>query len=61
MLTVAAFTGVKTVCATPDAQGVNLGDFDMMIAAHAVAANATFVRRDKAFEQVPARLTLEVW
>lgn len=53
------------VCNTLEAQGINLSDFDMMIAAHAVAVNATLVSRDKAFAQVPEgvnhRLRLEVW
>ena len=52
-------------CATFEAQGINLSDFDMMIAAHAVAVDATLVSRDKAFAQVPAsvnrRLRLEIW
>jgi tRNA(fMet)-specific endonuclease VapC len=52
-------------CATLEAQGVNLSDFDMMIAAHAVAVNAILVSRDKAFAQVPAGenqyLRLEIW
>jgi tRNA(fMet)-specific endonuclease VapC len=49
-------------CATLEAQGINLSDFDMMIAAHAVAVNATLVSRDKAFSQVPEpRLALEIW
>ena len=53
------------LCATLEAQGINLSDFDMMIAAHAVAVNATLVSRDKAFAQVPSginpRLRLEIW
>jgi len=53
------------LCATLEAQGINLSDFDMMIAAHAVAVDATLVSRDKAFAQVPAgvnqRLRLEIW
>jgi len=52
-------------CTTLEAQGINLSDFDMMIAAHAVAVNATLVSRDKAFAQEPAganqRLRLEIW
>ena len=52
-------------CARLEAQGINLSDFDMMIAAHAVAVNATLVSRDKAFSQVPAGvnqgLKLEIW
>lgn len=51
-------------CATLEAQGINLSDFDMMIAAHAVAVNATLVSRDKAFLQAASadpRLKLEIW
>ena len=48
-------------CAALETQGINLSDFDMMIAAHAVAENVTLVSCDKAFAQVPARLRLEVW
>lgn len=51
-------------CATLEAQGIKLSDFDMMIAAHAVAMDATLVSRDKAFLQVAAvnqRLKLEIW
>ena len=49
-------------CATLEAQGINLSDFDMMIAAHAVAIGATLVSRDKAFAQLPVvRLSLEIW
>lgn len=49
-------------CATLEVQGINLSDFDMMIAAHAVAVNATLVSRDKAFAQVSVeRLSLEIW
>ena len=48
-------------CSTLEAHGINLSDFDMMIAAHAVAVDATLVSRDKAFGQVGDRLRLEVW
>lgn len=52
-------------CATLEAQGINLGDFDMMIAAHAVAVNAILVSRDKAFAKVPVgekqNFRLEIW
>jgi len=49
-------------CAMLESQGINLSDFDMMIAAHAMAENATLVSRDKAFAQVPERnLRLEIW
>ena len=43
---------LRQVCAMLEAQGINLSDFDMMIAAHAVAVDATLVSRDKAFAQV---------
>jgi tRNA(fMet)-specific endonuclease VapC len=49
-------------CVTLEAKGINLSDFDMMIAAHAVAVNATLVSRDKAFAQVPKQsLKLAIW
>lgn len=52
-------------CSTLESQGINLSDFDMMIAAHALAVDATLVSRDKAFVQVAASptrgLRLEVW
>jgi tRNA(fMet)-specific endonuclease VapC len=44
-----------------EAKGINLSDFDMMIAAHAVAVDATLISRDKAFTQIGKRLRLEVW
>ena len=49
------------LCASLEAQGVNLSDFDMMIAAQAITLDATLVSRDKAFAQVAPRLRLEVW
>jgi tRNA(fMet)-specific endonuclease VapC len=52
-------------CVTLEAQGTKLSDFDMMIAAHALALDVTLVSRDKAFAQVPSALNqglkLEVW
>ncbi|RYF77365.1 MAG: type II toxin-antitoxin system VapC family toxin [Comamonadaceae bacterium] len=48
-------------CTALEARGITLSDLDMMIAAHAVAVDATLVSRDKAFAQVPGRLRLEVW
>lgn len=48
-------------CCALETRGINLSDMDMMIAAHAVATDATLVSRDKAFAQVPDRLRLEVW
>jgi tRNA(fMet)-specific endonuclease VapC len=49
------------LCSNLEAHGVNLSDFDMMIAAHAVEVNAILVSRDKAFAQVAEPLLLEVW
>jgi tRNA(fMet)-specific endonuclease VapC len=49
------------LCSSLEAQGISLSDFDMMIAAHAVSADATLVSRDKAFTQLSARLKLELW
>ena len=48
-------------CRSLEARGINLRDLDMMIAAHAVAVDATLVNRDKAFAQLAASLKLEVW
>ena len=52
-------------CATLEAQGINLSDFDMMIAAHAAALDLTLVSRDKAFAQLATganqRVRLEIW
>lgn len=52
-------------CSTLEARGINLSDLDMMIAAHAVAVDATLVSRDKGFahvpEVLPALLKLETW
>ena len=58
----AAATCYGKLCATLEAQGINLSDFDMMIAAHAVTVDATLVSQDKAFAQVPKdRLRLVSW
>ncbi|PUA41255.1 VapC toxin family PIN domain ribonuclease [Pseudomonas protegens] len=44
------------------AVGITLGTLDMMIAAHAVAANATLITHDKAFTLVPdGLLAVEDW
>jgi tRNA(fMet)-specific endonuclease VapC len=48
-------------CHALEARGIHLSDFDMMIAAHALAVDTTLVSRDKAFSQVGERLRLEVW
>ena len=61
----AVATCYGAMCVSLETQGINLSDFDMMIAAHAVTVDATLVSRDKAFAQVPAGptycLKLEVW
>jgi tRNA(fMet)-specific endonuclease VapC len=44
-----------------EAKGVTLAPLDMMIAAHAVAAETTLVTRDKAFARVPEFLEIENW
>jgi tRNA(fMet)-specific endonuclease VapC len=53
------------LCTSLDAQGINLSDFDMMIAAHALAVSAILVTRDKAFAQVHPnqypKWKLEIW
>lgn len=58
----AAATCYGELCNSLETQGINLSDFDMMIAAHAVALKITLVSRDKAFAHIPKqRLKLEVW
>ncbi|MBB3133374.1 tRNA(fMet)-specific endonuclease VapC [Rhizobium pisi] len=44
-----------------EAKGVTLAPLDMMIAAHAVATDATLVTRDKAFAQVLEPLKIDNW
>ena len=44
-----------------EAKGVTLAPLDMMIAAHAVATDATLVTRDKAFARVPESLRIDDW
>ena len=57
-----AATCYGELCSSLETQGINLGGFDMMIAAHAVALKITLVSRDKAFARIPKqRLKLEVW
>ena len=47
--------------ASCEAAGVTLAPMDMLIAAHAKAADAILVTRDRAFGLVPDRLMLEDW
>jgi tRNA(fMet)-specific endonuclease VapC len=49
------------LCFHLESQGINLSDFDMMIAAHASTAELVLVSRDKAFGQLKASLQVEVW
>ena len=57
-----AATCYGELCSSLETQGINLSDFDMMIAAHAVALKITLVSRDKAFMNVPKLiLKLEIW
>jgi tRNA(fMet)-specific endonuclease VapC len=44
-----------------EAKGVALAPLDMMIAAHAAAADATLVTRDRAFAHVPDSLKIDDW
>jgi tRNA(fMet)-specific endonuclease VapC len=44
-----------------EAKGVTLAPLDMMIAAHAVATDATLVTRDKAFAHVTEPLRTDDW
>jgi tRNA(fMet)-specific endonuclease VapC len=49
-------------CNSLESQGINLSDFDMMIAAHAASVKSTLVSRDKAFSQIPTDcLSVEIW
>jgi tRNA(fMet)-specific endonuclease VapC len=53
-----AYGDLRAAC---KAKGVTLVPLDMMIAAHAVAADATLVTRDKAFARVPMSLRIDDW
>jgi tRNA(fMet)-specific endonuclease VapC len=49
------------LCSSLEKKGINLSNFDMMIAAHAVSMDAILVTRDKAFSKLGIRLKIEVW
>ena len=50
------------LCNNLESQGINLSDFDMMIAAHAASVKSTLVSRDKAFSKIPPDyVSLEIW
>jgi len=49
------------LCSSLEKKGINLSNFDMMIAAHAISMNVILVSRDKAFSKLDSRLKLEVW
>jgi len=52
------YTDLRAAC---EAKGVTLAPLDMMIAAHAVATDATLVTRDKTFGREPHPLRIEDW
>jgi tRNA(fMet)-specific endonuclease VapC len=49
------------LCSSLEKRGINLSNFDMMIAAHAISMDVILVSRDKAFSKLGSRLKLEVW
>lgn len=51
-----SYADLRVAC---ELNGVSLAPVDTMIAAHAVAADATLVTRNKAFGRVPAQLKTE--
>lgn len=53
-----AYAFLRAAC---ERRGVSLAPFDMMIAAHALAADATLVTRDRAFSHVQEGLRVDDW
>ena len=53
-----AYAQLRTAC---ESEGKPLGNMDMLIAAHSVAADAVLVTNDKAFYNVKHHLVLEDW
>jgi tRNA(fMet)-specific endonuclease VapC len=52
------YADLRALC---ESKGVSLAPLDMMIAAHAVAADAVLVTTDKAFSRVAGPLRTENW
>lgn len=52
------YAQLRTAC---EKEGKSLGNMDMLIAAHSVAARAILVTNDKAFYNVKHHLVLEDW
>lgn len=53
-----AYAELRAGC---EKRGVALAPFDMLIAAHAIAANAILVTRDQAFGHVKGALRIDDW
>jgi tRNA(fMet)-specific endonuclease VapC len=53
-----AYGDLRAAC---ESKGVTLAPLDMMIAAHAVAIDATLVTRDRIFARVPKPLRTDNW
>ncbi len=53
-----AYAILRTAC---DKEGKPLGNMDMLIAAHSVAAGAVLITNDKAFYNVEHHLALDDW
>jgi tRNA(fMet)-specific endonuclease VapC len=53
-----AYGDLRAAC---EAKGVSVAPLDMMIAAHAVAIDATLVTRDKTFARIPKPLRTDNW
>lgn len=54
----AVYGDLRAVC---EAAGKVLAPLDMMIAAHALAADSILVTRDRAFRRLPVELPIEDW
>jgi len=54
----AAYAELRSDC---EKSGLSLSPLDLMIAAHAIAANVILVTRDKAFTRIAGPLRIEDW